>query len=556
MFVPNTEHLDDFLANWSEQLSAKKLELLKNSNDYQFYELIFCHIKEEDFRCLYSENELSAPNSPVNCLVAAIILSHQRKWSHRELEQQILFNVATRVALGLKDLEDTPFSMRTFYNFKNRMAAYSKRTGENLFEKVFKHLTKKQLAALKLNTSIQRGDSVLLDSGICFYSRLSLLVEVLRRLYLVLSKEDQQTYQLLFAPYIKGGEKFVYTLGTNEWVSQIHALTTVYYTVYEGLKEKYSSLEVFQIFKRVYEEHFKITLEKISNEETEQRVVQLRPNEELGSNMLQSPDDLDATFRSKEKEKHHGFVAFGAETCHPDNEVNLVTALSADANNVDDSFLLENQLDHLKEQSPDLKEFHQDGAFGSKGVDEKAEELKIVLVQTAIRGKTAAVPIRIDGDEKKGFIVACPNSEHPKVKAQFVRKNYKAVFDLNICNRCPLRNDCMVFKKQNLKKEIATYRFAATDGLMQKRHRAIQTIPKERRTLRAGVEGLMAQFHRGARHTGKLKVRGLFNCRLYVYSVGIAINFERIVKYLLEFALFSSPNNTGCLSKLLVPILK
>jgi len=67
---------------------------------------------------------------------------------------------------------------------------------------------------------------------------------------------------------------------------------------------------------------------------------------------------------------------------------------------------------------------------------------------------------------------------------------------------------------------------------MQERHKAIETIPKKRRTLRAGVEGLMGQMHRGERHTGKLKVRGLFKCKLYVFSMGIAINFKRIYSWL------------------------
>lgn len=532
MFVPNTGHLEDFLSIWSEYLSPEKLEQLKNSKGYKFYELIFCNIKEEYFACLYSKNKLSAPNSPVNQLVAALILCHQRNWSHQELERQILFNVEIRVALGLKDLEVVPFSMKTFYNFKNRLSTHQNQTGENLLEKVFNNLTKKQIADLKLNTSIQRGDSVLLDSSIRSYSRLSLLVEVLRRLYLILSEEEKKAYHLLFQPYIKGGEKFMYTLQSNEGVSQMHALTTIYYTLYEALKEKYSEHTVFQIFEQVYQEHFKFTLQEATTEEEEQRIIQLRPNEELGSKTLQSPDDLDATYRSKQKEGHHGFVAFGAETCHPDNEINLVTTLSADVNNIDDSVLLENQLDHLAQQSPDLKEFHQDGAFGSKAVDEKAKEHGIALIQTAIRGKTAKVPIQIDGDKKKGFIISCPNSEHPKVEAQLVLKNYKAVFDLSICNQCPFKNECVVFKEQNIKKQIAVYRFTEAAGLMQKRHRAIQTIPKERRNLRAGVEGLMAHFHRCARHTGKLRTRGLFNCQLYVYSLGIAINFERIFQYL------------------------
>ena len=186
MFVANTNHLEDFLSDWSKILSPAKLEILKSSRDYYFYKLIFCNIREEDFSCLYSALP-SAPNSPVNCLVGAHILLKHRNWSHEELFSQITFNVSVRVALGLKDMDIVPFSSRTLYNFNNRLASHYKRTGENLIEKVFIQLTDEQLKELKVKTSIQRADSVLINSNIRSYSRLSLLVEVLRRVYNILT---------------------------------------------------------------------------------------------------------------------------------------------------------------------------------------------------------------------------------------------------------------------------------------------------------------------------------------------------------------------------------
>lgn len=102
MFVANTSHEQEFLAIWSKLLSPEKFARLLNSRGYHFYELIFRNIKEEDFRILYSQ-KLSAPNSPVNCLVGAILLCHYRNWSHEELVDQIEFNVSTRIALGIPD---------------------------------------------------------------------------------------------------------------------------------------------------------------------------------------------------------------------------------------------------------------------------------------------------------------------------------------------------------------------------------------------------------------------------------------------------------------------
>ena len=525
MFIANTNHQENLLSYWEDLLNPKQFALLKKSKGYQFYKLVFQHIQEEDFRGLYSE-KLSAPNSPVNCLVGAMILCQLRNWSHEELENQIAFNIETKLALGLKDIESIPFSMRTFYNFMIRLSDYEEREKINLIEHVFLNLTKKQTKALGIKTTIQRGDSVLLESGIKSYSRLALLVEVLRRLYSILKEKDQKKYQLLFQNYQLGGERFVYRIPSSEREIEMNNLAIAYFTAFNGLQETYGHHPTFQLFERVYQEHFK------REEDGDKVIIELRPTEELSSGMLQSPDDLDATFRSKRKEKHHGFVALGIETCHPANEVNLVTTLAVDKNNVDDSVLLENKLEQLTEQCPDVNEVHLDAGFGSEENDAKAKKEKIKIIQSAVRGRIAKVPISVKGNEKKGFMIDCPNPKHPTIHASKSRKNYKAAFDLTICNQCPFQLDCPTSKHKSEAKQTASFYFPATLALMQKRHKAIDTIPKKRRTIRAGVEGLMGLMHRGERHTGKLKVKGLFKCKLYVFSMGIAINFKRIYSWL------------------------
>jgi len=113
MFVANTDHKENLLDYWEELLNPKQFTLLKKSKGYQFYEIVFQHIEEEDFRCLYSE-QYSAPNG--------------------QLENEIAFNIETKLALGLKNIESIPFSMRTIYNFMNRLSSYEARTGIDLID--------------------------------------------------------------------------------------------------------------------------------------------------------------------------------------------------------------------------------------------------------------------------------------------------------------------------------------------------------------------------------------------------------------------------------------
>jgi len=525
MFLPNTTHKQDFLEVWSKLLSPEKLSRLEQSSGYAFYKLIFCNIAEEDFQVLYSSKK-SAPNSPVNCLVAALFLLDQYKWSFDTLMKQIEFNVEIRVALGLKDLESIPFVRRTLFNFKNRLYNYNESKEENLLEKVFLKLTASQIKELGIKTGIQRGDSVLLNSNIGRYSRLSLLVEVLGRLYNILSPTDQQLYSAWFIPYLKGGEKYVYSVKSGEQQIHLESLAAVYYGIHNVLLTTYSSNPIFQMFERVYTEHFKAV------EPTDDQIpILLRPKEELGSDTLQSPDDLEATFRTKRGTSYQGFVAFGAETCHPENKIDLVTKLALATNNTDDAVILEDNLEGMVDLTPDLDELHLDGGFGSKGVDTKAAPHNITLVQTAIKGIDPAVPMEIQGNEQEGFTVNCPNPEHDVVKAQKAKINFRADFDLNKCENCPFKDQCPTKGNRKDRKRIAVFRFKTQDVLRQKRHKAIQKIPKARRTLRAGVENLMGLLHRGEKHTGKLKVRGRFNFELYLFSMGVVINFERIFRY-------------------------
>jgi len=75
------------------------------------------------------------------------------------------------------------------------------------------------------------------------------------------------------------------------------------------------------------------------------------------------------------------------ETANPQNELNLLTDIAVKPNNTDDSDIMNDRIDTLKEKTPDLKELHTDGGYGSEDNDQKFEELGITHIQTAVRGR-------------------------------------------------------------------------------------------------------------------------------------------------------------------------
>ncbi len=515
MFRKNTSHLQSSLFGIESQLSEAKLKKLKKSKEYDFYRLVFCKINEGDFSVLYSDTS-SRPNAPVNSLVASVILMYRNNWTTEALFDRIDFDLLTRTALGLDTLDDTPFCSATFFNFQNRLLSHFVETGQNLIERVFDSLTQEQLKTLKIKTNIQRSDSFMAMSNIRSYSRTQLLIEMLIRLHRVLSDEDKKRLDDILSPYTKQSSgQYLYDLQRQQIPHEQEKLAKLYQTLYHGLKDRYKDVEVFGIFERVYTEHFTVVDEKIT----------IKDSKELDGSTLQSPDDIDATYRKKRTEHYKGQSVNITETANPDNELELITDVAVRSNNTDDSEILNDRLETIVEKTPDLEELHTDGAYGSEANDKKMEELEIAHIQTAVRGKKAGVAMEIEEVSQGDYTVKCPKQT---VHSQKTKTRYKACFDSVICEQCPLKNSCPA--KQQSDKRV--YYFDRSDYLLGKRNRNIKSLPPERRKLRPNVEATIKEFTKPFNHKGKLRVRGLFKTMIYTHAMAISINFGRVWRYM------------------------
>ena len=495
-----------------EQLPEAKAKRLRESWAWSFYELVFSQINEETFRALFSSDN-GRPNAPINCLVRAEVLVHWRGWTVEELMEHVDFDLLTRTALGLDDMADNPFCQATLFNFRNRLLAHYRETGENLLEQVFDTLTSEQLERLGVRSDIQRCDSFQALSNISHYSRIQLLVEVLLRLVRVLREEDRARLAERPSPYSADtSQRFVYTLQRDALPRELQKLAVVYGQMHAELKSLYGDTTAFQVLERVFLEHFATVGDRI----------EARPCEELTSGTVQSPDDLDATYRRKHGEDHQGQVVNVVETANAENDVNLITDVAVAPNNTDDGVILNERLDTIKAKTPDINELHTDGAYGNADNDRRMAGLGVTHVQTAVRGRKAAVPIRIAASGEPGeYHVSCPNAT---VTSQPTRKRFKAVFPAEGCAGCAHANKCPAGKRKAGHRVLY---FDSAEAEANIRNHNIETIPAERRTLRANVEATVKQFTAPLNHKGKLKVRGAFATALVVFSMAIGINFGR-----------------------------
>ncbi len=512
MFKANNQA--DLFTFETQLLDNEQRKLLEKTPEKAFYNLIFTNIKEDDYKVIFSD-KVSRPNAPVNILISALILKERKSWSYDELMASIMFDMRTKIALGLSSIDYKPFSRATVFNFQNRLSDYEQETGINLLEKTFDNLTANQLKKLKIKTNIQRSDSGLISSNIRKYSRVQLIIEALLRLSRLFDDSDKDILSEQIKPYNKlGSQKYVYTLKSPDLTHELKKLGKLYYAVYQHVKIKYSDTDEFRVFERVYNEHFTIV----------EGTAKAKLNNELNSSMLQSPDDEDATYRKKRDQESKGFTINATETANPENEIQLLTDIAVNKNNIDDSKILEKRTEKIIEKTPDLKELHTDGGYGSEAVDKKMEENDINLVTTAVRGRESKVEKTItqNPDNEQEYTVKCPYQE---VKSRPTNKRNKAIFDTDKCSDCPLKNECNIFKIKG------KYYFTHSDYLKNRRNNNILKIPKERRRIRPNVEATIKEFKCKTK-AGKLKVRGIFKTSLFAFAMGISINFGRIYRLL------------------------
>ena len=518
MFRPNETHRQQDIFGIESQIRPELRKRLRESKEHAFYERVFCRIPEEHFADLYEDAPASRPNTPVNVLVGAMILQHINDWTFDELLDRVDFDLKVRAALGLWSLGQETFSRATLFNFQNRLRDDMAATGQDKFQVVFDRLTDADLKEFDLDRTIQRCDSTQIGSNIRAYTRIELLAEVALRMWRVLDTTHQEEHRERFAPYVvaKTSGQFVYRMRKSDIDATLEQLGCLYAWMVEALEAGYGSTEIYRIVGRVFAEQFTRAGEKIT----------VRPAEQMGSDGLQSPDDLDATFHRKDEEAYHGFVLHATETAAPENPFQLIVDVAVAPNNQADSTILNERLPEMQRKTPELRELHHDAGYGSEDNDRLEAEYAIDAVQTAIRGRTSPAPMQIERDAASFLYVRCAAGH--VVPGEPAKKSLKAVFAAANCVGCPFAAVCPA---RALARGKRAFYFTEDDVVKQARHRRIQTLPKERQTLRANVEATVKEFKAPCRD-GKLRTRGLCAASRYGFLRGIGINFGRVYRHL------------------------
>lgn len=515
MFRKNDGHAQIGFSSFEMLMPEKMKQEIMKSPEWAFFEEVFTKIDEEIFSGLYS-NKKSRPNSPVNLLAGSLILKELKKWTYEELFYHLKFDILTRVALGLHDFSEYHYAPSTLFLFQKRLEEQDKDDGRKLMKELLDSLNTINIDRLGLSVETIRLDSTFLDSNIRRYGRIQLLVEGLQRLWRILDESDKDKYRELFAPYVKdSSEQFIYNMKDEENGTRLDELAKIYTGLHLSLIGKYGKDEVFaEVFSRLCREHTK----------TEEGKIEIRPQDEISSGALQSPDDTEASYRNKRGEQHRGYSAQITETVDTEKGISLITDAEVTPNNKDDSRYLEEKIDSYVESG--AKKIHVDGGYGSEGIDDKLSEHEDVnLYQSAVKGRRKGTNLTIIRHEDGRYSVKCPMQE---VTATRTKKRMKAKFDYSICRECPHQADCPAGKNKG------KHYFNHSDYNKQKRHNSMKELSEKERNIRSGCERTMFEMFHDRKHGKKVRFRGRLRIELNTFCRVIGTNFMRMYRYCAE----------------------
>jgi hypothetical protein len=523
MFRKNQKHTQPALISAIQDLPQNQQERLEQSWAGTFYREFFCRINEESFAVLYSDQP-SRPNVAVNVLVGLEAMKAGFGWSDEELQEAFLYNLQVRYALGYDRLGEGAFDLRTLYYFRQRLSVYNLKHGINLLEKAFEHITDQQIVELKVRTGVQRMDSTQIASNILDASRLHLLVEGVQRLYRILSAEEQQSWQAWFAPYLKetAGHYAYRIKGKPATQEHVQKAGQTLWVLLTALKPMHEKQDVYVVVKRLFDEHFHVT----------EREVRSKENKELPAGSLQSLDDLDATYRTKGTRHYKGYVANVTETCDPENDLQLITKIQVESNNVADSHLLEEALPNLKQRTH-LETLHTDGAYPSPSNDEDLPRQGVQLIQTGIRGNKPD-PNRFNltdfhfEQDTQGLptCITCPNGQ----TAQITRGKTSGLFarfPAEVCSTCPFQLNQRCRTRPQLRDPRYFLDFTLQEFRIAQRRKDYLAQKHNQHNLRAAVEATV----RSLKHpfpAGQLPVRGKFRMTCMMIACALLVNVRRI----------------------------
>ena len=527
MFCKNNAQQTTFLDTVA-QMPKYLQDILKKSWAQALRDYVFPQINEERFSVIYSNDHASRPNTPINIIIALLMIKEIFQQTDEELIGSLHFDIRYQYALHTTNYEKQPVSINTLTNFRNRIIEYEQSSGIDLIKIEIEALADVTAKFLRIDNKKVRVDSLMVSSSCKKLSRLELVYSVNYRLIKNLNEYNKSLIPQECLAYLESGNKNETIYRTQDLEATSKFLTLLKHS--EMLYETCSKLDAIITNSESYQLLVRMLQDQTTVDENNKLIP--KSGKEISSKSLQNPTDPDATFRHKYV-GNTGYVTNIVETFNDDTSI--ITNYDLKPNVYSDSKFSDDVIKAIyeKKEADEKIQMITDGAYYEQEKAEEALKQNIELIPGELVGrKPSTDKISYDKfavDKEKNIIISCPNGAKPK-EAYYSEKSYTAKFAKEACEKCPFKDKCPMKPQKNFNTIRVSEKRRNTD---LQREKMTQSEYIEITNQRAGVEGIPSVLRRRYK-IDNMPIRGLLRSKLWVGFKIAAYNFKKLIAKLFE----------------------
>jgi hypothetical protein len=440
---------------------------------------------------------LGRPTKELYSIAGLLLIKEFMNWTKPETLDAYSFHADIQYALNLEPVAHD-LSMRTLERYINLFEE------DEIAKTIMSKVTATLVKSLDIKIDQQRLDSTHIFSDMASFGRTRLMGVAMKRFLTQLKRHNVSDYESL-----DGSLRQRYAPG----VHQLFADTQKDSESRRLLRQQVAEDMLFLLRRfadtpeQAHRDSYK-AMERIFYEQCQVHEDKVSVKEKTGGNIMQNPSDPGATY---DGHKGSGYQVQIAETCHPENEVQLITAalpqtaVEADANAVEAVVAELETTDLVPEQMLADTQY-----TGDENV-QYAQAHGIELVGPTPSGSAESKnPDRLNIDdfdivEATEEIKCCPAGHRPQSSVHNSQTGKtKTVMSPSACSRCAFVDECPVTQHGE------GYRLEHTAKqrrLAGRRREEATDVFRERYRVRAGIEGTHSGLKRRT-GLGQLRVRG------------------------------------------------
>jgi hypothetical protein len=440
---------------------------------------------------------MGRPTKELYSMAGLLLIKEFMDWTKDEALDAYSFRMDIHYALNLEPVTHD-LSMRTLERY---IDLFEK---DELARVIMSRVTVKLVGLLEINIDRQRLDSTHVFSDMASFGRTRLMGVAIKRFLTQLKRHDTKAYELLDEQLRKR-----YAPGVNQLFGDTGKDSESRRLLRQQVAE-----DMYLLIRRFADsaEHtgrdtYK-SMERIFYEQCEVHEEKVCVKKKTGGNVMQNPSDPGATY---DGHKGPGYQVQLSETCHPDNEVQLITCALPQTAVEPDSTATSEVLDNLEESEFLPREMFVDTHYCSDENVQNAAARGVELVGPTPPGSGGSKDtdqLNIDDfaiDEQTEEVICCPAGHQPE-SSVYDKQTAKTrtIMPESACGQCEYVDQCPIKKSRHGYQLDHT---AKERRLAGRRREESTEVFRERYRIRGGIEGTNSSLKRRT-GLGRLRVRG------------------------------------------------